>query len=115
MEDRDARIGYNEALFRAVNEELGAQNAAGARLPSFEIVCECGSASCKKLITVTAREYESVRSRSNQFLVKPGHQIEEVEAVIDEIESVNAHETYLIVTKRPGKPTRIAEATDPRR
>jgi hypothetical protein len=108
MEDRAARIGRNEALFRTVNEEVKDLNERGAQLPSFEIVCECGSKSCMKLITVSPEEYEAVRSHSDQFFVTPGHDIEEVETVISRLER------YAVVAKRPGIPTRVAEATDPR-
>jgi hypothetical protein len=41
MDERERRIGLNEALFREVNEAVSDINA-DFEAPDFEIVCECG-------------------------------------------------------------------------
>src|SRR5438445_727816 len=54
-----------------------------------------------------AEGFEHVRSRSNSFFVLPGHQVLDVEQVIE------ANERFLIVAKI-GAGERLAEALDPR-
>jgi hypothetical protein len=109
-----ARIGYDEARFRNVNEEIG-RLALHAGPSAFEIVCECGSAGCTKLITVTPEAHSADRSRPDRFFVRAGHRIEAVETVVDTIESELPFGSYLVVSKGRGLPRRIAEETDPRR
>jgi hypothetical protein len=114
MDDRTvARIGYNEARFRTLNEDIG-RLALHAGPRTFEIVCECGSADCTKLITVTPEAYSDVRSWPDRFFVRSGHQIGEVETVVDAVQSELPFGSYLVVSKGRGLPRRIAEATDPR-
>jgi hypothetical protein len=108
-----ARIGFNEARFRNVNEDIG-RLALDAGPRTFEIVCECGSAGCTKLITVTPDAYCAVRSWPDRFFVRAGHEIDEVEAVVESVESDLPFGSYLVVSKGRGLPRRIAEATDPR-
>jgi hypothetical protein len=106
-----ARIGRNEALFRAVNEERDklADEAGLARVPP---VCECGYAWCTESISVAPGNYWRVRSHPDWFFVRPGHEIEDVESVAA-IGSGGQAPAYLVVAKRPGLPAEIAEATDP--
>jgi hypothetical protein len=109
MADRTQRVGLNEAVFREVNDrindldetfQLGAQE--------LDLVCECGDSGCAERISMTATDYQQVRADSRQFAMAPGHEDQVVEMVI-------SHEkTYDLVRKRPGEPTAIAEATDPR-
>jgi hypothetical protein len=109
MEDRDARIGLNEAVFREVNErietlaetfDLGSQ--------PLDFICECGDASCVQRIHMTHEEYEELRSESHQFAVYPGHVAPDVEEV------VGRRGGYDIVRKDEGLPKLVAERTDPR-
>jgi hypothetical protein len=51
-------------------------------------------------------EYERVRSRSNQFVIVPGHEIPEIEQV------TSASDGYFLVRKLYG--AEYAEQTDPR-
>lgn len=107
-----ARIGQNEALFRVVNEEITelVPVSAGA----FEIVCECGYAECRKVISVTPEAYARVRAAPDRFFVRADHQIEEVETVVEVVESDSPIGTYFVVEKRDGIPRQVAELTDPR-
>jgi hypothetical protein len=106
-----ARIGHNEALFRVTNEEV--TDLAG-RAKTFEIVCECGYSNCRKMITVTPEAYERVRSHSDRFIVRADHQIEEVETVVDVVDSGWELGSYFVVEKGEGVPRQVAEETDPR-
>jgi hypothetical protein len=110
MSTREARIGLNEAVFREVNERI--ENLAetfGLESEQLDLLCECGDPNCSERIVMTHSEYEQVRSESKLFAVSPGHEIPDVERVIDR------RKGYDIVEKTAGAPERIAEQTDPRR
>lgn len=108
-EERHARLARNETVFREVNEQIEGLNALGDDLPTFGIVCECGSHDCAAVLTVTKAEYEAVRAQSDRFLVQRGHQIAEIEDVVER------RAAFDVVDKKAGVPQRVAEATDPRR
>jgi hypothetical protein len=105
---RVARIVRNEASFREANEQIDALNESGAKLPKIPIVCECGSDDCVDVLTVDAQKYEEVRGQPDRFLVKAGHEIPEVESVVERLGD------YVVVDKHAGVPQQIAEANDPR-
>lgn len=108
MGDREHRIVENEALFRTVNERIEDLNTGFAVVTEDGAwVCECGDGACVERITLSVREYEHVRENSHWFLVKPGHQIPDVETVIER------HDHYLIVEK-PDATFRRAHELDER-
>jgi len=110
VEDRERRLGLNEAMFREVNERVEEVNQAfGSITGEFDIFCECGDVDCAERITVPTSEYERVRSDSKQFLLKVGHEDPLVERVIENRDS------YVIVEKEGVEVERVAEETDPRR
>jgi hypothetical protein len=45
-------------------------------------VCECSNTECISTIALTVVEYERVRSNPTWFLVKPDHDISQIERVI---------------------------------
>jgi hypothetical protein len=109
MDERAARIGRNEALFRSINENLEGLNDAMAPMTgTFEIVCECGAIECSQQIRLTPADYERVRADSALFLVCIGHVEPDVEDV------VQATRDYEIVRKRPGAPAELARQLDER-
>jgi len=109
MDERQARVGENEAVFRAVNERIEALNEAFAVVTdTFEVVCECGDSECVEQISITKDGYEHVRSDATLFIVAPGHEAPDLEDIIEE------HDEYSVVRKRPGLTQRVAEETDPR-
>ena len=101
MDERQRRIGENEAYWREVNElappEPGMLN---------DVFCECGRLECRERIQVTAAEYEAVRSSPTTFVVAPGHEIPDAERVVE------TGERYRVVEK-VGEAARIAVQTDP--
>jgi hypothetical protein len=109
VDERQRRIGQNEALFRKVNERL---NDLGDALSAFSgvlaIVCECGNLNCAEMLSITPHDYEQLRSEPTWFAVAPGHEVAAVETV------VTRHDGYDIVEKRAGAPAEVAEETDPR-
>jgi hypothetical protein len=109
MDARAERIGRNEALFRQVNErlrELGESFSLVAEHADF--VCECGDDSCVQPLEVSISDYERVRSDPRWFLLAPGHETANVEAVVER------HDGWIVVEKRSGAPTRLAVENDPR-
>jgi predicted ThiF/HesA family dinucleotide-utilizing enzyme len=99
------RVAMNEATFRKVNEGMQAAQPGGR----MTFVCECGRLGCNKLIELTRDEYEAVRANPRRFAVIDGHEIDEVEDVVDRAE------TYVVVEKRERPEAEIVEHTDPRR
>jgi len=110
MSENQRRKAANEAVFREVNERIEALQhsfAATERLP-LNIVCECDRLDCSVQLSVQPDTYEKVRADSALFFVRPGHEDESVEDVVD------TGGDYVVVRKRPGEPQEIAEQTDPR-
>ena len=105
MTSREARIGGNEALFREVNERI--RDLTWSH-DNAEFLCECGSETCADPIRMLLTEYEAVRADARRFAIVPGHDIPDVERVVEE------HEHYVIVEKLPGIPSDVATETDPR-
>ena len=103
------RVGENEALFRQVNERLESLNESfGEFSHRFSIVCECGDAECAERIDIDQQEYARHRQDPALFIIKRGHETATVETVVERTE------TYEVVRKAPGEPTRIAERTSAR-
>jgi hypothetical protein len=110
MDERERRIGLNEAVFREVNERLrGLNEAFGTITEKMEIVCECADPSCTERITMSVSEYEELRSEAEQFAVVPGH-LEPTD-----VEEVVAHGTgWQMIRKRPGEAAELARETSGR-
>jgi hypothetical protein len=103
MNEREERIGRNEALFREVNERIeGIQKSLGSEPVSAEFICECGDASCTAHIRLGIAEYERVRADPATFVVGAGHDAQAVEQVLER------NERYEVVRKRPGSPAALA-------
>ena len=107
--DPEKKLAHNEAMFREVNETVG-KTAAESRyssghLPSF--VCECSDGGCGELIELSLTQYEDVRRDPSHFVIKPGHDIAEIENVVERFNE------YVVIEKL-GKGRDAAEDTDPR-
>jgi hypothetical protein len=105
--NREKRIGLNEAVFREVNERID-NLAETFDVEHLDLVCECGNGDCLERISMSHSEYEQLRSDPQLFAVYPGHEVTDVEAVVEK------RSGYHIVRKNTGAPERIAEQTDPR-
>ena len=102
MDDRQRQIAQNEAIWRAINE-LDPPDPGR----SEDVNCECGRSHCAARVRVSHETYEHVRASGDRFLVFPGHELPEVEAVIER------HDGFLVVEKQ-GLAAVVAEDTDPR-
>ena len=72
----------NQMLFREVNERL--RETVGSFEERLEFVCECSNEDCIETIGVTLEAYEEVRAHANLFIVAPGHELLEVDRVVDQ-------------------------------
>jgi hypothetical protein len=109
MSPREERIGLNEAVFRQVNERIEeVADTFDVQSQPLDLICECGDANCVQPLSMTRAEYEHVRSDPHTFAVYPGHEINDVEEVVER------REGYFIVRKGKGVSEQIAEQTDPR-
>jgi hypothetical protein len=110
MDERERRLGMNEAVFREVNERVEeVHEQVGSGTGPLVIICECGVLACTERISVPIEEYERVRSDATHFLLQVGHEDPTVERMIEN------HGTYIVVEKEGVDVEEVAEATDPRR
>jgi hypothetical protein len=87
--DVDAAV-RSEMLFREVNEQIFEIAAEGEEI---EVLCECGDESCISTVVINARDYERVRMESSRFVVRDGHELADIERVVERTPA------YLVVEK----------------
>jgi len=94
-ESRADRIARNEARFRELNSELERGLASLQRDPEERaaFVCECGRADCSQMVKLPLDEYQRVHVDDEHFVVLPGHEIGDVERVVEE------HDDWVVVEK----------------
>ena len=99
------RAARNEALFRAINDELGAQG--GSDDPrTLMIACECADIACVATLEIDFERYAQVRQKAARFIVRPEHVYPEVEQV------VLAEDGGFVVVEKTGVAGRVAAASD---
>jgi hypothetical protein len=109
MDERQRRIGENEILYRTVNEKIEDLNAAfGTLTETMTVVCECGDGSCTEQIQLEVPTYERVRADPALFVTVPGHEVPDVESVVERTDG------FQLVRKDPGGPAELAAEHDPR-
>jgi hypothetical protein len=105
--ERDERLSRNEVLFREVNERVEKVQKRQGLAGHFDFLCECGDKSCIEHVSMTLVEYEGVRSDSTHFVVLPGHELPEIEGV------VQAGDRFSVVRKQEEAAV-FAKEHDPR-
>ena len=93
---------------REINE--GIEQVAerfGAREHLFDFLCECARIDCVERMSMTVPEYEAVRSRAERFAVLAGHEVPDIERVVERTDR------YSIVEKS-GEGAAVARELDPR-
>jgi hypothetical protein len=109
LNERERRLGENEALYREVNERVrDLEEQFGLDREYLKFVCECAQLECMERIQLTAAEYEHVRSEPELFALKHGHEMPDVESVVEE------NPRFIVVRKHEGGPAELARARDPR-
>jgi hypothetical protein len=112
VEERAARQARNEAIHREVNERIAKMDkqavvAWASDDELFDFLCECGAGKgCDAHVRMTLADYERVRRQDDRFAVAPGHEIDEVERIVER------QETFTIVDKIPEVKPYVAD--DPR-
>jgi hypothetical protein len=101
-------IGRRQSLFREVNEQIGRLAENFDLLDQVPIICECASTACNEQIALTQAEYEKLRRIPTHFAVLPGHDIPDVERVVEQNERFTTVEKF-------GESAQAAIKLDPRR
>ena len=97
------RRARNQALFREVNEQI--LKLAGHD-GTTEFVCECSNTDCIDVIEVSNSDYEHIRDHPTWFVIKPDHDVPQIERII------SRDDGYMVVEKLVAK--QYMEETDPR-
>jgi hypothetical protein len=71
---RTERIAENEDGFRRLNDELGVMGV---------FLCECGDPDCREHVEMPRDSYTEIRRNTRRFFVRPGHEITDVERVVE--------------------------------
>ncbi|MFL5961391.1 MAG: hypothetical protein ACJ757_00660 [Gaiellaceae bacterium] len=78
-----------EFFFRAINEEIAANEGHGTTL----FICECGNSACTEGLELTAEVLRHLHAGNGVFVVLPGHEISDLETVVDR------HNCYLVIRR----------------
>ena len=85
MDTRDRRLAENEILFREINDRI--KTVADTHGPDehlYEFLCECSNRDCTLRLRMSLTEYEATREDPARFLVAPGHELPEIERVVEQ-------------------------------
>jgi hypothetical protein len=105
--DRQERVAKNEILFRQVNERILEIEGDRWRVDPVDFMCECGDIKCTRVVQLSVEDYERLRNEAAHFGVIPGHELPDIERVVER------HEQYFVVEK-DGEARVRAEVADPR-
>ena len=106
--ERERRIGENEAIFRAANERM-ANWEERDRVEALELYfCECADPTCTQKVRLRGSDYERVRSDPTHFFLLPGHQVPDVETVLE------SHPDWVLIEKVEADARDVAKETEPR-
>ena len=100
----EVRAARNQALFRAINDELGGTRGVNER-NELRIACECADVDCVETIDIDVEEYKDIRRDPTHFAVLAGHVYPEVERII-------AERPAYVVVEKVGEAARVATAAD---
>ena len=75
----------NQILLREVNERVAEVADTWAGEPP-KFLCECSNTDCVETIALSQSEYETVRSSPNLFVLLPGHELSEVDRIVETAE-----------------------------
>ena len=103
----DEKNARNQVVFREVNEHIAELSSEWGQTDVNLFICECGDQECAVALEITPAEYERVRGDGACFVVRAGHQLPELERVVE------GNSRFLVVEKIGAAGT-IARAADPR-
>ena len=105
--DRERRLALNEAAFRVANERIRNWPERRGHEKPARYYCECARASCHEQVLMSSGEYERVRADSHHFVIVPGHEVPDIERIVERADR------YFVIEKNP-EVHGITELTDPR-
>ena len=88
MSESLERLARNQTLFREVNERIEYLADVNERIgyhaedATSGFVCECSNPECIETIELNFEAYERIRSNPTWFLLKPDHDISQIERVV---------------------------------
>jgi hypothetical protein len=97
----------NQVAFREVNERITELTSEWRQTEMSLFICECSDPECAESLEITPAEYERVRMNGARFIVLGGHELPEVERVVE------GNGRFLVVEKI-GPAATIARDADPR-
>jgi hypothetical protein len=92
-DEDDRRLAANEDVFRDVNEGIVRGQWPGDPEAPVGFRCECARPGCNELVALTLVAYEQVRAHPRRFVIVSGHELPEVEVVVER------HGPYSVVEK----------------
>jgi hypothetical protein len=98
------RVASREINGRRVNEAIARGRQTGA---PATFVCECGRLGCNTTLTLPLEAYEAARAGFESFVLVSGHELSEVERVVDRGDG------YVIVVKEGEAAEMAREAQEP--
>ncbi len=101
------RLASNEAVFREVNEGIVRGQWPGEQSEPVRFRCECARLGCNLLVELTLAEYEEIREHSRRFMMIDGHQVPDLERVVERQEG-------RVVVEKLDEAGRLAAREDPR-
>ncbi len=102
------QVARRQFLFREINERISELSTLVGREGAKLFVCECSREECVDPLELTVPQYENVRADGGRFVVVDGHELDEVERVVER------HARYIVVEKF-GEAGELARSEDPRR
>ena len=99
-----AKAARNQALMREVNERIAEISKEASEM---QVLCECADLSCDDVLDISMLEYESIRSSPVRFPIALGHDLPDVEQVVEQ------NERYAVVEKI-GTAAEVSAKLDPR-
>jgi hypothetical protein len=105
--DREERLARNEAVFRAANERMADWEELHATGDRESYFCECADPDCREKVSLHKADYERVRSDPHRFFIVEGHEVPEVETLIER------NDGWSVIEKNP-EVSEIVEKYNPR-
>ena len=92
---RAERLARNEARFRELNAQLerGLDKLDLDPGERAAFVCECSQADCSQIVKLALDAYRAAHVDDRHFVIVPGHEIDEIERVLER------HEDYAVIEK----------------
>jgi hypothetical protein len=100
---RNERVVEGFAELRGVAEEENDTDWLPETDPAVHFYCECADEKCRERIILTPSKYAELHQNKSQFTVLPGHNVPEVERIV---QSTNE---YVVVEKYQTPPKKVTK------